>query len=282
VTTSALRDLQKNTEEAQAKAAGEAVDGNGIKPDPNQELVAELQSLRRQLSDLQRAQAQGQGAGQNGRQTVEQQQLPQPGQAQGQEQSQQPGQGQQAGNQPGQQQGGGQQGQQQANAGGQPGGVAQGGGQFGGRNYGFGPGGPGWYDPRRGGIWDPRSAAWWQQNPQAVDQARQQLNDASRDLVTLGSRLRDRGLSEEELKAVRELGEALRRGLTGNPELIDQEFQSLVNQTEQLELKLGDGNEQRERAAVRAEAPAQIAEGYEESVAEYFRRLSRSAAPTSP
>ena len=244
MTTSALRDLQKNTEEAQAKAAGEAVDGNGIKPDPNQELVAELQSLRRQLSDLQRAQAQGR-AGQNGRQTVEQQQLPQPGEAQG------------SGTEPAA--GSGPTGRQSTGpaAGRWPTGPTA--SQRGWR--------PAWWRRarrravrrpqlswrRRPGLvrpaprrnLDPRSAAWWQQNPQAVDQARQQLNDASRDLVTLGSRLRDRGLSEEELKAVRELGEALRRGLTGNPELIDQEFQSLVNQTEQLELKLGNGNEQR-------------------------------------
>jgi hypothetical protein len=73
------------------------------------------------------------------------------------------------------------------------------------------------------------------------------------------------------------LGEALRGGLTGNPELVDQEFQRLLNLTEQLELKLADADSGAERTAVRAEAPARVAAGYEESVAEYFRRLSRSA-----
>ena len=103
--------------------------------------------------------------------------------------------------------------------------------------------------------------------------AQEQLTDASRELLTNANRLRDQGLSEEELKAVRELGEALRGGLTGNPELLDQEFQRLVNLTEQLELKLAsNGGANGERAAVRAQAPSQIAEGYEDAVAEYFRQ----------
>ena len=105
----------------------------------------------------------------------------------------------------------------------------------------------------------------------------QQLNDASRELLTLGNELRHQGLSDEELRAVRELGEALRGSITGNPELIEQEFQQLVNLAEQLELRLAaaDGNTA-ERAAVRAQAPTQIAPGFEEAVAEYYRRLSRS------
>ena len=78
---------------------------------------------------------------------------------------------------------------------------------------------------------------------------------------------------------MRDLGEALRGGLRGNPELIEQEFQRLVNLTEQLELKLTAANDGSERAAVRAEAPAQVTEGFEDAVAEYFRRLSRSVQP---
>ena len=81
-------------------------------------------------------------------------------------------------------------------------------------------------------------------------------------------------LTPEELEAVRELGARLRSGLCGNPELIEAEFQALVNLTEQLELTLAAKNAA-ERASIRAEAPARIAEGYEDAVAEYFRRLSR-------
>ena len=52
VTTSALRDLQRNTEEAQALANAEAVEGERVEPDPNAELRAEIQNLRRQLNEI--------------------------------------------------------------------------------------------------------------------------------------------------------------------------------------------------------------------------------------
>jgi hypothetical protein len=45
--------------------------------------------------------------------------------------------------------------------------------------------------------------------------------------------------------------------------------------TEQLELALQE-RENVETAAVRTEAPAQAARGFEEIVAEYYRRLSRA------
>src|SRR5262249_2208545 len=148
-----------------------------------------------------------------------------------------------------------------------------------------GPGGArGWYDPRRGGVWDPRNRGIWQ-NPENVQQARDQLSDASRDLLTLGSRLRDQGgVNEEELKAIRELGQALRAGLNvgGNADMLEQQFQRLVNLTDQLELKLTASNDKGEHAAVRSQAPPQIAQGYEDAVAEYFRRLSRGTQPQAP
>ncbi|HEX5045612.1 MAG TPA: DUF4175 family protein [Gammaproteobacteria bacterium] len=270
VSTSALRNLQRDAEAAQALANEEAVNGQQRAADPNAELKAELQSLRQQLAELTQQQNQN-GQGQNGQQqngqngqNGQQQNGQQPG---GQGQGQQPGQGQQSA------QNGSPNDQAQANG-------AQGGGRFGERNNAAGPGGGGWYDWRRGGVWDPRSRGWWT-NPQTLEQARDQLTQSAQELLTLGNRLPrqtddPRGLSDEELKAVRELADRLRSGLRGNPELIDQEFQALVNLTEQLELKLADADDGAEHSAVRAEAPAQIAEGYQEAVAEYFRRLSRS------
>ncbi len=274
VTTSALRDLQRTTQQALDLAQKEAVAGEQTSPDPNAELVAQLQSLRRQLSDLQNQQNQQTAqAGQNGQngQNPQQQQLRGPGTngQQGQNgQGQQPGQ-----NQNGQAQAGGQ-GQAFANGGPQPGGAV------GGMRNGFGPGGPGGrYDWRRGGVWDPRNTAFWQ-NPENVERMREQLQDASRDLMTLGTRLANQqGLSQEELKRIRELGDALRAGLTGgrNPELIEEQFRSLVNLTEQLELELTANSDSAEQAAVRSEAPTKVAEGFEDSVAEYFRKLSQAA-----
>jgi hypothetical protein len=269
VTTSALRDLQRSTEQAAQHANEEAVAGQGSKADPNAELVSKLQSLRRQLSELTQPPQQQQLPGPNGQNSQA---------ANGQQSGQQGQQGQG-------QQGQGQQGQgQQASNGGNGQANAAGGNQYGGTNggaYGIGPGGPrGWYDPRRGGVWDPRNRGIWQ-NPDNVQQARDQLSDASRDLLTLGSRMRDQGVSEEELKAIRELGEALRAGLNvgGNPDLLEQQFQRLVNLTDQLELKLTANNGGGERASVRSQAPPQIAQGYEDAIAEYFRRLSRGTQP---
>src|SRR3970040_337532 len=113
------------------------------------------------------------------------------------------------------------------------------------------------------------------QDPEAVDRLRERLDIAGTDLINLGGRLRAEGLSDEELRAVRELGDALRAGLTGNPELVEAEFRALVNLAEQWELKLRRA-EGAEPSAVRTEAPAQAAQGFEDIVAEYYRRLSRT------
>ncbi|HVJ30127.1 MAG TPA: hypothetical protein VNA66_07430, partial [Gammaproteobacteria bacterium] len=123
--------------------------------------------------------------------------------------------------------------------------------------------------------WDPRNRGLWD-NPGRIDDVRQQLTDTAQDLLTRSNELRAQGLSEEELRAVRELAEALRGSITGNPELIESEFQQLVNLADQLELKLAENAGDAERAAVRSQAPTQVAPGFEESVAEYYRRLSRS------
>jgi len=234
VTTSALRDLQRSTEEALDRARVEAVQGQGRELDPNAELVAEIQALRRELASI--AAEEGQ-QGQQGQQ----------------------GQGQQGGQQ-------GQQGNGAQNGQGQPGGGAFGGNQFGG-------GGRGFYDPNRTAVWDVLNSGVWQ-DPEAVDRLRDRLNDAGRELLTTSTRLRGEGVTDEELRAVRDLGEALRAGLTGNPELVAREYQALVNLAEQLELRLREGEDSSE-TGTRTEAPSQFAPGYEEETAEYYRRLSR-------
>ena len=75
---------------------------------------------------------------------------------------------------------------------------------------------------------------------------------------------------------MRRLGDALRDGLTGNPELVEQEFLAMLSLVEQLELQLASSELGDDDDGVRTETPAQVAQGYEDAVAEYFRRLSRS------
>ena len=268
VTTSALRDLERQTQEALARAQEEAVQGQRIEPDPNAELISELQALRRELDELTR------GAGGFDPRQARLDPSGQPGQP-----------GQQG--QPGEAQD--DQAQQNAQAGGQQGGQQQGGQQGGAQQGGLNAGGPfdrggygwrgGFYDPNRGDIWGPYPYGFWQ-DPERLEEARQRLESAGTELLTLSNRLRAEGLSEEELRAVRELAEALRRGLPGdgNADLIEREYRALVDLLEKTELELRAASGDSRSATVRTEAPVRVARGFEDAVAEYYRRLSRSSS----
>ena len=241
VTTASLEDLRSDTERALATASREAREGQQVEEDATSELVAELQALRRELAAFQNGMQPGQ-----------------PGQ---------PGQG----GQPGEN--------------GQPGGAQPGGQQAGGALGGnrFGPGG-GWgaFDQdRRGlGFWDPTTGLAL--DPQMRERLEAELQAAGSDLLALGSRLRaEDALTAEELAAIRQLGDALRQGLTAgaNEAIVEQEYLAMLNLMEQLELQLTSGEAAEGETAVRTEAPAGVAAEYEEAVAEYFRRLSRSEEP---
>ncbi len=265
VTTSSLRDLERRTQEAQARATEEAVQGQQLAADPNAELIAELQALRRELNELTRQ------PGVDPRQAG-------PGQQQGQQQGQQPGQPQEGqqndpNNQPqgGQQQGGQQQG---------GGGGLTAGGPF--DRGGLGPRG-GFYDPNRGDVWGPNPNAFWQ-DPERLEEAQQRLESAGNELLNLSNQMRAQGLTEEQMRAVRELSEALRRGLPGggaNAELIEREYRALVNLLERTELDLRSASGASSSATVRTGAPAPVVRGFEDAVAEYYRRLSRTQGASS-
>ena len=234
VTTAALEDLRRDTEQALATASRESRQGRETDRDPTAELVAELQALRRGLAALQ-----------NGAAGVQPDENGQPGNAQ-------PGQA----------------------GGARPGQRAPGGTLGGNRS---GPGGGGGLDTdRRGlGYWDPTRRL--DLNPQLQERLEAELQAGGRDLLSLGTRLRaEDALTAEELEAIRRLGDALRSGLGGNPELIEQEYLAMLNLMEQLELQLTAGDSVNGETAVRTEAPVGVAAEYEEAVAEYFRRLSRS------
>ena len=220
VTTAALEDLRRDTEQALATASREAREGQQLEQDATSELVAELQALRRELAEFQNG---GPGA--------------------------------------------------------QTGENAQAGGAQGGNRFGPG-GGRGIYDPNRRGLgfWDPTRPM--ELDPEARQRLETELQAAGRDLLALGTRLRaEDELTAAELEAIRRLGDALRSGLSGNPELIEQEYLAMLNLMEQLELELAYGESEDGEIAVRTQAPAGVAAEYEEAVAEYFRRLSRSEEP---
>ena len=184
----------------------------------------------------------------------------------------------QNGVQPGQAGQPGQNGQPGQAGGAQPG--QQGGGALGGNR--FGPGGGGVFDTdRRGlGFWDPTGPLAL--DPQMRERLEDELRAAGSDLLALGTRLRgEDALTAEELDAIRRLGDALRAGLTAgaNEAIVEQEYLAMLNLMEQLELQLVAADSAEGETAVRTEAPAGVAAEYEEAVAEYFRRLSRSEEP---
>src|SRR5690606_24230302 len=141
---------------------------------------------------------------------------------------------------------------------------------------GYGPRG-GFHDPNGGDVWGPYPYGFWQ-DPQRLEEAQERLQSAGTTLLTLSNQLRADGLSEEELQAIRELSEALRQGLSGsgNDQLIEREYRALVNLLEKTELELRAGAGESRSATVRTEAPVQVARGFEDAVAEYYRRLSRT------
>tara|TARA_B100000029_G_scaffold516707_1_gene632979 strand:+ start:4359 stop:7901 length:3543 start_codon:yes stop_codon:yes gene_type:complete len=127
-----------------------------------------------------------------------------------------------------------------------------------------------------------RGLSFWDTNqplnsdPQKYDELQDRLQEAGRDLLVLGTRLRAEGLTTEQLEAVRELADALRSNLGRNPELLEQEYLSMLSLVEQLELRLTQDNYDLGRSSVRTETPVNISQEYEDAVAEYFRQLSRS------
>jgi hypothetical protein len=136
-------------------------------------------------------------------------------------------------------------------------------------------GGGGISENRRGlGFWDPTRSLT--PDSQAYAELEERFQEAGRDLLALGTRLRAEGLTVEDLEAVRRLADALRGNLGGNPELLEQEYLETLSLVEQLELQLTAGGNGIEESAVRTQTPSIISQEYEDVVAEYFRQLSRA------
>ena len=135
--------------------------------------------------------------------------------------------------------------------------------------------GRGTNENRRGlGFWDPARSLT--PDSEAYAELEERFQEAGRDLLALGTRLRAEGLTVEELEAVRRLADALRGNLGGNPELLEQEYLATLSLVEKLELQLTAGGSGIEDFAVRTQTPSNISQEYEDVVAEYFRQLSRA------
>jgi hypothetical protein len=203
---------------------------------------------------------QSQGGGQQG-------QGAQQSQAQSGQQAQGGGQGQQAQ--------GGQQGQQAGGQGGQSADAAGG----------FQPGGPGgprvWQGGMQNGLRGPEGASVGgpgietSDSPASTELTRQR---ALRELDGLRQDIRA-SAPDAETDAQNLMRDLQRLGpgnYDGNPELVDQLRARVLAAMDNLELRLRRDLDQQESGQVRNGDSLRVPQGYQESVAEYFRRLSKN------
>lgn len=243
----------------------------------------ELQALGLQRGQSGRGQASGQQPGQSGK----------PGQNGQSGQNGQPGQNGQQG--PGGQQGQGQQGQGQQAGGGQRGGGQQNGqqnGQSGGGNRGGnqqagnlggevrrggGGGDPNWnvdtggqkYGAAGKGIENPDVGAAHGDNQRAIDQGLKELNQL-------------RSLAKNDPAAQKEIDDLVKAmakldpsRFPGNPAMVEKLHTQVLNDVDKLELQLRRNADDPQPGQVRTAKPQVVPPGYEEAVAEYYRRLGK-------
>jgi hypothetical protein len=189
--------------------------------------------------------------------------------------------GQQGSGQQGQ---GGQQGQN--GQGGQGGMQAQNGQGRGGQ---FGPvgnpaGGNGTGD-RNGGFYDTGNtkiagrAVEPQQGPNPADTQRE-IDQGLNLLNQVRSTVQDSPEAKQQLQGlIDQMRNLDPRRFPGNPALVEQMHQQLVSSVDALELQLRRELEEKQGGAIRNTDPARIPAGYQNSVAEYYRNLSRNGHP---
>ena len=125
----------------------------------------------------------------------------------------------------------------------------------------------GGYRPQLGRAPDPTSL-------RGVEQA---FREGVRDLSEIRQELAgDPEAMKEVQQLIREMQRLDPSRFPGNPELVQRMIGDIRVGLDQLELQLRRKLDEQKGGQVRSATPAQVPNGYQESVAEYFRRLSRS------
>jgi hypothetical protein len=103
-----------------------------------------------------------------------------------------------------------------------------------------------------------------------------------RDLESMRNRLGSTPEDQAEIqKLLRDMAALDPSKFKGNPALVEQMRSQLLPVLEQLELKLRRDLEAKEASGeAKSATPDRVPTGYSDQVAEYFRRLSRTAAPS--
>jgi hypothetical protein len=235
--TAGMRDLQERLDRAQEQVAAAGAPGD-----------SELDRARRQAEDLR---AQLQQLAQNG----------QPGEGQAAQEGQ-PGQQGQQGQEGQGQQGQGQQGQQ---GGGQQGGQQNGGGGIGER---FGFGGP----RDLGGAWN-GSDTFFDGPITLPENFYDDISDLTQAARSAANQM---DLTPEEMAELYDLISQLEFQQTNrNEAILAQEYGEMLALVEQLEAGLRLESATNKPGNVRTATSDEVPEEFQESVAEYFRRLSR-------
>jgi hypothetical protein len=109
-----------------------------------------------------------------------------------------------------------------------------------------------------------------------LDSEERMLREGARDLSQLRQQLADNPeVSADVQRLVREMQQLDPSKFPGNPELVERLRNQVLAGLEQLELQLRRKLDEQNSGQVRAGSSVPVPQGYQESVAEYFRRLSR-------
>ena len=269
---SGLKKLDDQVRQAQQAAGGQS-GRDGRSPGTQTAALDHVDRLRNQLESLGqgRGAANGQRPGQNGRPGQGQQQG-QHGSQRGQGQQGQQGQGQangQAG-QPGQ--GGGQRGQQGQQQNGQTGnefayGELRGGGGNTAANLNVDTGGQVFSGSRSPVA--PRIGGNHADTQRVVEQGLNELNQLRQ--IAKGDPAAE--------KAIQDLAQEMQKldpsRFKGNPEVVEALHAKVLNDVDKLELQLRRDPNEAQAGQVRRATPANVPAGYEDAVAEYYRRLGK-------
>lgn len=114
-------------------------------------------------------------------------------------------------------------------------------------------------------------------DPNGVRGAQEAWQQGMRELSTIRQELAgDAEASKEVQQFIRDMQRLDPSRFPGNPALVDKVISEMRSGVEQLELQLRRKLEDQSGNHVRSATPATVPNGYRDSVAEYFRRLSKS------
>jgi hypothetical protein len=240
-----------------------------------QEALNQIERLRNQMEALSRGMSNA--AGRNG------QQGQQPGQQPGQRQTDQLGRNQ--GGQPGQ---AGQPGQPGQGNGSQPGGASAPGSPNGGPNGGpiggprggnwaggYGPIDRQWYGGDTGGNWAPGRET--QPVPSTPEEIQRAYQEAMRELNALRQSFQGQPAPLADLQElIREMQRLDPSRFPGNPAMLEELHDQVLTSVDKLELRLRRQEDDNDAGQIRSGDSLPVPAGYQDSVADYFRRLSKN------